>query len=72
MRNVAPLCRNDVNMVKPCKYVMMVIKRNDGKLTENRFSQICWLHTEWCIGVINPSYLEWTTNNKKNKPLIKL
>ena len=39
---------------------------------EDRFSQICWLHTERHIGVINPSYLEWTTNNKKSKPLIKL
>ena len=47
-----------VNMALPYKYVTMVIKCNDGKLTENRFSQICWLHTERHIGVINPSYLE--------------
>ena len=27
---------------------------------------------KWCIDVFDPSYLEWTTNNKKSKPLIKL
>ena len=43
---------------------MVVIKRN-------RFTQICWLQTEWRIDVFDPSYLEWTTNNKKSKPLIK-
>ena len=25
---------------------------------------------EWCIDVFDLSYLEWTTNNKKSKPLI--
>ena len=53
-------------------HLIMVLRPQNMSQTSNSVSQICWLHTEWHIGVINPSYLEWTTNNKKSKPLIKL
>ena len=51
--------------IQVCGYVLVSVSLSISVCVNNRTD----CH-KWCIVILNLSYLEWTTSNKKIKPLI--